>query len=95
MTQFIPNKEVVLVATCNTCKGRKVIILPMKTMKSSLLVGVEAVCPDCKGTGEVGNPGACPRCNDSKIIILSAEESPLGVAVEVSCPDCSAPQAFS
>lgn len=73
---------------CPTCKGKKNVIIPKE--KTDLGISFEATCPECKGTGEVGNPNACPRCNGSKMVVLPAEESPLGMAMEVACPECSA-----
>ena len=70
--------------TCEKCKGKKNVIA-----MTDMGFGIETSCPECKGTGEVGNPDACPRCNDSKTVILSADKSPMGIAMEVDCPECS------
>ena len=73
--------------TCQTCKGKKNVVVPAS--KTGLGIAVEATCPECKGTGEVGNPNVCQRCNGSKTVILPAEKSPLGIAMGVACPECS------
>jgi DnaJ-class molecular chaperone len=69
--------------TCPTCEGKKNVIIPKE--KTNLGIAFEATCPECKGTGEVGNPNACPTCNDSKTIIIGEE-----IKIQVACPDCSA-----
>jgi len=73
---------------CKTCKGKKSVILLAE--KTGIGIGAEVTCPECQGTGEVGNPDVCKRCNGSKTVVLSAEESPIGIGMEVDCPDCSA-----
>ena len=75
-------------STCETCKGKKNVIVPAE--KTGLGIAVEATCPKCQGTGETGNPDVCQKCNGSETIVLSAEDSPMGIAMEVDCPDCSA-----
>ncbi len=70
-------------AQCVTCKGQKTVILSAE--KSPLGVSVEVGCPECQGTGETGNPDACPRCNGSKKTVVDMG----GLNVQVRCPDCS------
>ncbi|MDO8601017.1 MAG: hypothetical protein Q7R73_05460 [bacterium] len=70
--------------TCATCKGSKTVILSAE--KSPLGVAIEVDCPGCKGTGETGNPNACPTCNGSKNSVANIG----GILFEVDCPDCSA-----
>lgn len=72
-------------AVCATCNGQKSVILSKE--KSPIGAAVEVDCPDCKGTGETGNPNACPTCNDSGTSITEID----GVPFEVNCPDCSPP----
>lgn len=72
--------------TCKTCNGRKkVIVRPAN--KARIGVAIQVDCPDCKGTGKVGEPGACPKCNGSKKVVANMG----GIGIEVDCPECSAP----
>jgi len=70
-------------AQCATCKGQKTVILSRE--KSPLGVAVVVGCPECQGTGETGNPDACPSCNGSKTTVVSVD----GLNIRVRCPDCS------
>jgi DnaJ-class molecular chaperone len=74
--------------TCGSCNGNKKVERALVTSGGGE-IGIDVDCPECKGMGVTGEPGACPTCNGSRTttrpLTLSSGSS---MNIEVDCPDC-------
>jgi len=74
-------------AQCGTCKGQRKVIA--RVAVGTVTINGAVDCPECKGTGETGNPDVCQRCNGSTrdTVNVTVGDKTI-IKVEVDCPDC-------
>jgi DnaJ-class molecular chaperone len=65
---------------CSECHGKGTTILDVPGWG----VRAEVNCPACQGSGQTGDPEACPKCNGSKHMVVN-----MGFLVEVDCDECN------